>query len=397
MLLALLLIAGACAQQQTLAKSENAGAIYTISNAATMNQVLVYRLDTNGQLEWVRSYDTQGTGVTTTAGDPLSSQGSVIVHANYLFVVNPGSNSMSMFLINRSDPTELKFIAVESTLGLFPVSITVNSMYACVLTGGSSAGIRCFTYSQSGLSLKASFDRDLTTIISQSHPPSVRAHSLSQIQFSADDRTLIVSVKAFNATSQGYLLFYPLNSNNNQLTLEPIRQTLPKAVSPFSMTLVGRDGLLITDPGARGALTLTYSSVNGAVTGNAFTPVDSSLAAALCWSTFSSVTGNYYIIGSEPAAIVELHIDLSSKWDPTKIIRYYSLPKNTGALEATIVTLNGVDHLFVLGVKSQVISAYRLNGPGNAVANGIFPRPEGSSANIPKLAGIAAFLKTRQS
>jgi hypothetical protein len=378
--------------------SDGVGAVYTMTNGAIMNQILVYRLDTNGQLTWVRTEDTNGSGVNTTAGDPLASQGAMIVYSNYLFVVNPGSNSLSMFMIDSFDATQLKLISVQSTFGLFPISVTVNSMYACVLTGGSITGIRCFTYNSSGLFIVSSFDRNLTPYISQSVPPIIRRGTLSQIQFSADDRSLIVSVKSYNSTSRGYLLFYPLSNNNNGiLASNPVRQIPPNAINPFSMTLVKMNGLLITDPGSRGVLTLNYSSTNGSINNNIFTPIDASIADALCWSTYSSITGNYYIIGARPAAIVELNIDMSSIRNPTKVIRYYPLPKNTGALEATIVSLAGIDYLYVIGIESQVISGYQLNGVGNGVPNGIFARPEENIEGIPKIAGIAAFVQTHPS
>jgi len=370
------------------------GAVYTMTNGPVMNGILVYRLDTNGQLTWVRTVDTNGVGVNTTDGDALFSQGAIIVYSNYLFVVNAGSDSLSMFVINPSDATQLTLISVQPTFGQFPVSVTVNSIYACVLTGGHITGIRCFTYNSLGLNWISSFDRDLTPYISQTFPADVRPGTLSQIQFSADNRALIISVKGSNSTLPGYLLFYLLNKNYDGLALNPIRQTPPHAVKPFSMTLVETNGLLITDPGARGVLTLTYSSTSGAIDNNMFTPIDATIAAALCWSTYSLTTGNYYVIGAKPAAIVELNIDISSTLNPAKIIRYYPLPKNTGALDATVLTLNNVDYLYVLGVRSQVISSYKLSGVGNGLPNGIFTRPERNTTGIPKIVGIAAFVQT---
>jgi hypothetical protein len=74
------------------------GAVYTMSNGATMNQILIQRLSSNGQLTIVSSVNTNGTGVNTTSVDPLFSQGSLAVYSNYLFAANPGSNSLSMCL-----------------------------------------------------------------------------------------------------------------------------------------------------------------------------------------------------------------------------------------------------------------------------------------------------------
>ena len=365
-----------------------AGAVYTMTNGALMNEILVYQIDSTGQLKWIRTVDTKGIGLNTTAGDPLASQGALTVYSNYLFAVNPGSNSLSMFVINPTDATELTLLSVQPTFGSFPISVTVNSVYACVLTGGSMSAIRCYTYGPSGLSIVPSFDRDLSPHISQRVPPVVRRGRLSQIQFTGDSRALIISVKSHNKSSNGFLLFYPLTEDFSQLASTPIRQTPPHAIDPFSMTLVQNNSLLITDPGARGVLTLTYSSVDGSIGSNTFTPVDDKTAGALCWSTYSPATGNYYVIGAGPAAIVELDIDIPQ----TKIVRYYPLPKQTGALDATIVNLDGVDHLYVLGIQAQVISVYQLNGAGNGATDGVFPRPERNMPGLPKIVGIAAFV-----
>ena len=376
-----------------LISSDGVGAVYTMSDRTSMNEVFVYRIDPTGQLQWVRTVETKGTGLSTTDGDPLASQGALTVFSNYLFAVNPGSNSLSLFTINPSDPTELTLISVQPTLGSFPISVTVNSKYACVLTAGPTSAIRCYTYGPSGLTIIPAFDRDLTSIVPQRDPSAARRNRLSQIQFSADNGALIIAAKNFNKTSGGFLLFYPFSADLTRLSSMPIQQTPLRAVDPFSITLVQGNSLLLSDPGARGVLTLTYSSADGSISANTFTPVDAKTAGDLCWSTFSPMTGSYYVIGANPAAIVEIRVDVNAVSTMTKIVRYYPLPKGTGALDTTIVNLGGLDHLYVIGVQNQVISAYRLNGIGNAVPIGAFPRPEGNVAGIPKIIGIAAFVQ----
>jgi hypothetical protein len=373
------------------------GAVYTMTNGATMNQILIQSLNASGQLTMINAVNTNGTGVSTTNADPLFSQGSLAVYSNYLFAVNPGSNSLSMFMISPSDATQLTLLSVQPTNGWFPISVTVNSMYACVLTGGNITGIRCFTYNSSGLFIVSSFDRNLTSYISQTVPPTGPPQTLSEILFSADNLALIVSVKGINTTSPGYLLFYPLSNNMTMLASSPNQTTPTNAVLPFSMTLVGMNGLLITDPGANGVLTLTYSSTNGTITNSMLTSVNTSIANALCWSTYSPHIGHYYVIGAQTATIVELNLNLSSNSTPVQIVQYYQLPNNTGALEATVVSLAGKDYLYVLGTTAHVISGYQLNSAGNATANTIVLVQQNNMTNIPKLAGIAAFVQTQSS
>jgi hypothetical protein len=159
------------------------------------------------------------------------------------------------------------------------------------------------------------------------------------------------------------------------------------------MTLVGKNGLLLTDAGAKGVLTLNYSSTYGKISNSFFTPIDVSLAGGLCWSTYSPLIDNYYVIGTRPASIVELNLDLSSISNPVRIIRYYSIPQSIGALEATVVTIAGNDYLYVLGTAAHVINGYHLNGAGNAIPNIISVTQQGDTSSIPKLSGIAAFVQ----
>jgi hypothetical protein len=270
-------------------------------------------------------------------------------------------------------------------------------MYACVLNGGTITGIRCFTYNSSGLFIMSSFDRNLTSYISQTVPPTGPPQTLSEILFSADNLALIVSVKGLNATSPGYLLFYTLTSNMTILASSPTIVTPTGGVLPFSMTLVGTNGLLITDPGANGVLTLNYSSTNGTTSNSMFTSVNTTIASALCWSTYSPNIGHYYVISAGNATIVELSLNLSSTSTPVTIVKYYQLPSNTGALEATVVSLAGKDYLYVLGTTAHVITGYQLNSGGNATTNGMVLAQQGDTTSIPKLAGIAAFVQTRSS
>ncbi len=169
-------------------------------------------------------------------------------------------------------------------------------------------------------------DRNLTPYISQSVPSTGPPQTISEILFSADNLTLIVTIKGLNASMLGYLLFYLLYNSNTMLSSSPTQ------VTPTN-------GLLITDPRANGVLTLTYSSTNGMISNNMFTSVNTSLASALCWSTYSPKIGNYYVIGVGTATIVELNISINSNTRSVQIIQHYQLPNNTGANEAIVVIL----------------------------------------------------------
>jgi hypothetical protein len=373
--------------------TKGVGAVYTMTNGLKMNQVVVFQVDRNGRLAWTRAVDTNGIGSNSRNDDPLFSQGAMAVFSNYLFVVNAGSDSLSMFHINPLNATELTLLSVESTYGSYPISVAVNSAYACVLTGGTITGIRCFTYDLAGLHLVPSFDRNLTSFVSQPIPPTRSAGTFSEILFSPDDLSLIVSVKGFSATRPGYLLFFQLSNAGSLLASQPSRQIPDGAIQLFSMTPVGRTGLLITDPAAQGVFTMNFSSLTGAISNRHFTPIDPSKVDALCWSTYSARTGSYYVVGSQPAAVVELNIDLSNVQRPVQIVQFYSIRRSIGALDTTIISLPDADYLYVVGPRAEVIKSYRLDGVGKAVALGVIAARQGEIASKTNIAGLAAFVQ----
>ena len=358
------------------------GAVYTATTGVHRNRVIVNRLYANGELKRVRFVDTNGSGMNSTDLDPLFSQGRVVVHSNYLFVINPGSNSLSMFLINPSDATKLTLISVEPVYGSYPISVAVNSKYACTLTGGHLTGIRCFTYGSTGLSMVSSFDRNLTKYVSQTEPPTGPFNTTSEIAFSADNRALIVSVKG-GPPVPGYLLFFLLSHGNTKLATDPVQQRPKNTLLAFSLQLVGRNGLLVTDPGKNVVLTMKYSSKTGVIYHSQSSLVNASLAFPICWSAYSPRTDNYYIVSAVQSAVVELEVNLRSTSTPVKIVRYYELPPKEIGLDTIVVSLPDSDYLYVIAARYDIIMGYKLLGPGKATPIGRFVQQNGYAKSLP--------------
>ncbi|CAF3642781.1 unnamed protein product [Rotaria socialis] len=298
-----------------------------------------------------------------------------------------------MFMINSLDATQLTLLSVQPVNGWFPVSVTANYLYACVLTGGNITGIRFFTYNSSGLFVVPWFDRIVTPSPTQSVPSNNFAGTMSKILFSADNMALIVAYKNYSSSQPGNILLYLLSNNSTMLGLAPVPTNLSQVIQPTSITLMGTNGLLVTDPGANGILTMFYSSIfntNGAIYNSILTPINSTLSGILCSSAYSSKIGNYYVVGRAgvTTSIVELNLNWNN-FNPVTVVQYYSLPNNAGAFEATVVNLGGTDYLYVLGTMAHTISGYQLNAAGNATANGISIVQQGYTA-----VGIAAFVQT---
>jgi 6-phosphogluconolactonase (cycloisomerase 2 family) len=120
---------------------ENAGgAVYTMTNAVTGNQVIMFRRSENGALTAAGMFSTGGTGT----GTGLGSGHSLVTtdDGRYVIAVNAGSNSVSLL---RRDAHGLGLVgsAVPSG-GTRPTSVTVNADTVYVLNADSSsiAGFR---------------------------------------------------------------------------------------------------------------------------------------------------------------------------------------------------------------------------------------------------------------
>ena len=94
------LIAGFTNPARAAADNLNARrAVYTMTNAAGGNEVLVFERSTDGSLTFMASYPTGGEGTGTGPG----SQGAVLLRPNgrRLFVANAGSNDISVFAVRK--------------------------------------------------------------------------------------------------------------------------------------------------------------------------------------------------------------------------------------------------------------------------------------------------------
>lgn len=111
------------------------GAVYTLSNTADANRVLVFSRSAHGSLEWSAGYPTGGKG----SGAGLGSQGAVTLtdDGRWLLAVNAGSNSLSVFSIHKE---ALVLTDIAASGGLNPISVTVADNLVYVLNAGGAVG-----------------------------------------------------------------------------------------------------------------------------------------------------------------------------------------------------------------------------------------------------------------
>lgn len=360
-------------------ESKLIGALYTATNLNSSNSVQIYAIDDTGALSYTSSLATGGLGSSSTGGDSLFSQDSIAVQGNYLFVVNAGSNTLSLFSISPSNPTSISLIMSSSTSGSFglqyPIAVSVNPMLpiTCVLSGGANNGVVCFTYSATALTpingLLVQFNQaGLTT------PPNGPKNTFSDLSWTDDGTALVVSYKGFSADAPGYVLSYRVTGTTAATSIFGAQQntTIPGAVGPFSITPIGTFGngatagnaFFVTDPLGTSIDTFSIVKSTAVVTGGSSTVIPT---AGICWSEVSPSTNSYVAIGR---GFSQLTFSDSLAVTVTNSV---SFPGGVGGIDSTIVTINRMDFLFVLSPGNSSLFVYSLPTASTANYIGSYP------------------------
>lgn len=270
--------------------------VWTMSNEPAGNAVLAFAL-VDGQLIPLGSVPTGGTGSGGREPDfGLGNAHAIQLSSDYgrMFVVNPGSNDVSVFSVNGNRLTLLQRVASG---GNQPLSVTVNGSLLYVLNGGGNVGdvdnITGFRIGNNGR---------LTQISDSTRPLSAAATAPAQIEFSPDGSVLVVTEKATSVIDT-----YTVGRDGR--ASGPI-VTPSDAETPFGFDIANRNQLFISDdfndaPGegamssytiARdGSLHLVSSIVPAFQTGACWIAVDLNGRFALLADTVASATSTYAI------------------------------------------------------------------------------------------------------
>ncbi|KAH6682141.1 hypothetical protein F5X68DRAFT_172080 [Plectosphaerella plurivora] len=292
-------------------------AAYVITNEET-NMVISLAVDENGMLSAGSSIATGGAGAVSINGatnqpadaDPLVSQSSLTVVGNNLFAVNAGSNTLSMFSINKSDPTKLAMVGQPVKIpGEFPntVAASMKSRVVCAGTSGAVAGISCAPFTSSGgigtMDALRPFDLGQTT------PPVGPTNTLSQIFFSGDERTLFATVKGDPPKNNtGFLAAFPLVSSGCDSGRASVSQqgqmSSPAGTNVLfgSSTIPGSQDLFVTDASFGAAVLSVNADMSATTKGRGV--VDGQ--AATCWAAVSPATKTAFVTDVAVNRLVEM-------------------------------------------------------------------------------------------
>jgi 6-phosphogluconolactonase (cycloisomerase 2 family) len=318
-------------------QANTVGQVYTMSNDASNNQVLVYDRSASGALSFSASYNTGGNGT----GAGLGSQGSVVLSEDnsWLFVVNAGSNTISSF---KALGKTLQLVSTVSSGGTMPISLTSFNHWVYVLNAGGSGNIAGFSVGSDG---------SLHPITGSSRPLSSSTAGPAQVSFVNQGAAVVVTEKAANK-----IISYTLSAEGIPGDLHSIASA---NTTPFGFA-VGSDGLMYVSEAAGsvpGASTVSAYAVSSTGT---ITLVDGPVSAgqtSACWVAINN--NNKYVYSSNTGS------NTVTAFSAKGSLQVLEAAIPTGTAPADQAFSNNSKFLYILNGGSDSISAYSVQNDGS--------------------------------
>ena len=326
-----------------------AGALYTATNAASGNAVLIFDRAAHGTLTAAGSVATGGLG----SGGGLGNQGGLVLSddGQSVFVVDAGSNEISALAV-RSDGLEL--VGKVSSGGVGPLSLTVSGDLLYVLNaggGGSAANI-------SGFRIE---DGALAPIAGSTRPLSGASVGPAELAFDPGGHVLAV-------TEKGTSLIDTYTVGADGVASGPSSQ--PSAgTTPFGFAFDKRGHLIVSDAfgGAPGAGALSSYAVASDGTLATISGVVGDGQGAPCW-VVTTKNGRYAYTSNTGSGSISSY----SIGHDGSVVLLSSIAGSTGAGSAPIdMALSGNSHyLYALDSGTHAISVFRVESDGSLAALG---------------------------
>ncbi len=345
---------------------EDAGAVYTLTNATSGNAVLAFRRAADGSLSSLGSFATGGTGIGGTV-DPLQSQFAVILSDDHrlLFAVNAGSNDVSSFRVSRDGTLEAAGRA--SAGGARPVSLALHGSLLYVLNAGDNT--------VSGLRVAPS--GKLAPLPQATRALSQGAAGASTIHFTPDGERLIVTERTSNRIET-------LQVARSGRLGEPV-VTASSGATPFGFDVTRSGKIIVSEAGGaapNGAVSSYRLKENGSL--SLITGSLDAQGGASCW-VIATADGRFaFVANSASNAIAAVRIGGDGA-----LTLLNALAGDAGAGTTPIdLGLAGDDHfLYALEAGSGAIGAFTVNAGGSLTKGGTIT----AGAPASGLQGLAAY------
>jgi 6-phosphogluconolactonase (cycloisomerase 2 family) len=338
--------------------------VFVMTNDATSNEVIAYQRTSYGTLFSPRKFKTDGRG---SGGDvdPLSSQGSLTLSQdkNWLFAVNAGSSTLSVF---RIEGTDLVLTDRVPTGGAEPTSVAQHGNLVYVLNAAGSSSVAGFEFIAGHLVALPGSLRFL----------SVNGANPGSVAFSPDGKFLVVTEKTNNDID---VFGVEPNGSLSQIKVNPSVGTGAFAadVAPNGTVIVSETGSSTT--GAMSSYALHANGTLTAISSNVPT-----LGLTNCWDVITPNGRFVYASNAGSSTISGFSISATGVLTPIPGTVVGTNPTGSGNLDLAIST-DG-KFLFSLNSGGGAIGAFAINADGALTNLGTTDGlPAGASLN-----GIAA-------
>ncbi len=342
---------------------ETAGAVFTMNNATSGNEVLVFARGDDGGISQVGSVATGGLG----SGGGLGNQGGLVLSKNHrwLFAVNAGSDEISVFAVHRD---HLQLRDKIHSGGVRPVSLTFDRGLLYVLNAGSD-DISGFTLSRHG---------KLSALPGSTRSLSGTGTAPAQIQFDPNGSILVVTEKATNLIDTFVVDDDGLPGNANSFA--------SVGATPFGFAF-DRRGRLVVSEAAGGAPDASSVSSYQVSDDGVVTVIDGAVPTtetAACWVAISD-NGRYaYTTNTGSSSLTGYRI---ARDGSLSLLDADGATGDTGAGSAPIdLAFSGNSRfIYSLSAANGSISAFKVGKNGSLTTIG---RIEGIPGS---LNGLAAY------
>jgi 6-phosphogluconolactonase len=341
------------------------GFVFVSTNAVDAvrgNEVVMYRRAADGLLTVTGRFPTGGQGL----GSGLGSQSAVSLSNNgrWLFVVNAGSNEISVFSVQAAG---LILTDNVPSGGVRPTSLTVYKNLLYVLNAGDPGNITGFKLNQAG---------KLTPLANSTLPLSNNgmgaAPAPAQVSFSPAGDALVVTERATN-------LINTYKVHKNGLASGPTVHN-SSGVTPFGFAFTHQGTLVVSE--AFGGATDASAVSSYAVSGDNFQLISASVPTgqtAACWVVVTQDGRYAYSTNAGSASLAAYRVDAGGN---LTLINGRAGVTGDGTGPTDVAVSRNSRLLYALSPRSQTILGFAVQADGSLVALGSFGELQAGPAGI---------------
>ncbi|MDR3689354.1 MAG: beta-propeller fold lactonase family protein [Fimbriimonas sp.] len=320
--------------------------VYTLLNQTTGNAVQTYVQTSAGKLKLVGQTKTGGKGT----GALLGSQGALALSQSgrYLFAVNGGDNTVSLFSVNNGT---LTLLDLENSGGASPASVTESGGLVYVLnqgTANTAGGIQGF----------ANFLGELIPIPRAAAAVSAPGVVPVEVKFTPDGDGLVVAEKLTNKLDTFKL-------DDRGLPSE-VRYQPSNGATPFGFDFDKKGRLFVTEAvgGSANASTVSSYSLDSSLDLTTLTRTEATNQTAACWDVVSP-NGHFLYTGNAGSGSVSgFSINSQGK---IQLLKSNGVSGMTGGHTLDTAMSSDGDYLYVLSAGNQQITTFRVTANGSLV------------------------------